>query len=62
MTEFLKTEENRGFPEGHLRTVSFSHRAPLCLMPDDQCRQKNRRVHFRAAQPMSIDVAGGANR
>ena len=53
---------NRGFPEDHLRTVSFSHRAPVCLTPNDRCRQKNRRVHFRAAQPMSIDVAGGANR
>ena len=44
---------NLGFPEACLRTVSLSHRAPLCLTPDDQCRQKNRRVHFRAAQLMS---------
>jgi outer membrane protein OmpA-like peptidoglycan-associated protein len=51
---------NAGFPEDHLRTVSFSHHAPLCLTPDDGCQQKNRRVHFRAAQPMSMasTVAG----
>ena len=40
------------FPDDHLRTVSISHRAPLCLSPDDGCRQKNRRVHFRGGQPM----------
>lgn len=53
-----------GFPEDRLRTVSFSHRAPLCVTTDDRCRQKNRRVHFRAAQsPVLVtSVAGGGNR
>jgi peptidoglycan-associated lipoprotein len=43
---------SRGFPDDRLRTASFSHRMPLCVTPDDRCRQKNRRVHFRAAQPL----------
>lgn len=42
---------NLGFPDDCLRAVSFSDRAPLCPTPDDRCGQKNRRVHFRAAQP-----------
>jgi peptidoglycan-associated lipoprotein len=52
---------NLGFPEDHLRTISFSHHAPLCMTPDDRCRQKNRRVHFRAAQPVSMAAAGGGD-
>lgn len=41
------------FPEDRLRAVSFGDRAPQCLTSDEACRQKNRRVHFRAAQPIS---------
>ena len=37
------------FPEDRLRTASFGHRAPQCLTHDEECRRKNRRVHFRAA-------------
>jgi outer membrane protein OmpA-like peptidoglycan-associated protein len=44
---------NLSFPEDRVRAVSFGDRAPQCLTPDEACRQKNRRVHFRAAQPMS---------
>jgi outer membrane protein OmpA-like peptidoglycan-associated protein len=44
---------NVSFPEDRVRAVSFGDRAPQCLTPDEVCRQKNRRVHFRAAQPMS---------
>ena len=43
---------NRSFPEDRVRAVSFGDRAPQCLTPDDVCRQKNRRVHFRATQTM----------
>src|ERR1035438_8460554 len=43
---------DRSFPEERLRAVSFGDRAPQCLGPDEVCRQKNRRVHFRAAQAM----------
>ena len=55
---------NLGFPEDRLRAVSFSHREPLCVTPDDECRHKNRRVHFRAEQPSGLVtlVAGGGNR
>jgi outer membrane protein OmpA-like peptidoglycan-associated protein len=49
---------NAGLPEDRLRTASFSHHAPLCVTPDDRCRQKNRRVHFRAAQSMSMARGG----
>jgi outer membrane protein OmpA-like peptidoglycan-associated protein len=42
---------NRSFPEDRVRAVSFGDCAPQCLTPDDEvCRQKNRRVHFRATQ------------
>ena len=43
---------NRSFPEDRVRAVSFGDRAPQCLTRDDVCRQKNRRVHFRATQTM----------
>jgi len=39
------------FPDRHLRTVSPGSRVPQCRTHDDICRQKNRRVHFRAALP-----------
>jgi outer membrane protein OmpA-like peptidoglycan-associated protein len=39
-----------GFAERQLRTVSVANRAPRCTTQDELCRQKNRRVHFRAAQ------------
>jgi len=41
---------NLSFPEGHLRTAAFGYRAPRYVTQDDMCRQKNRRVHFRAAR------------
>jgi len=41
------------FPEDHLRIVSFSYREPLCATQDNLCRQKDRRVHFSAAQPFA---------
>jgi len=39
-----------GFPSLHLRTVSIGDTRPLCLTDDEACRQKNRRVHLRAAK------------
>jgi outer membrane protein OmpA-like peptidoglycan-associated protein len=44
---------NLSFPEDRVRAVSIGDRAPQCVTSDEVCRQKNRRVHFRAAQPMS---------
>jgi len=44
---------NLSFPEDRVRAVSIGDRARQCVTPDEVCRQKNRRVHFRAAQPMS---------
>jgi outer membrane protein OmpA-like peptidoglycan-associated protein len=44
---------NLSFPEEHLRTASVGFRSPQCITPDDVCQQKNRRVHFRAAQEWS---------
>ena len=41
---------NISFPEDRLRTASFGYRAPQCRTQDELCRQKNRRVHFRAAE------------
>jgi outer membrane protein OmpA-like peptidoglycan-associated protein len=41
---------NLSFPEDHVRAVSLGESARQCLTPDEKCRQKNRRVHFRAAQ------------
>ena len=47
-----------GFPEDRVRAVSFGDYAPQCLTSDEACRQKNRRVHFRAAEAIS-DVRAG---
>jgi outer membrane protein OmpA-like peptidoglycan-associated protein len=44
---------NLSFPEEHLRTACIGYRNPQCISPGDLCRQKNRRVHFRAAQEWS---------
>lgn len=38
------------FPEDRLRVASFGYRVPQCVTEDGPCRQKNRRVHFRAAE------------
>jgi outer membrane protein OmpA-like peptidoglycan-associated protein len=46
---------NRSFREDRVRAVSFGDRPQHCLTPDDLCRQKNRRVHFRATQAMQDD-------
>ncbi|MCZ2080428.1 MAG: OmpA family protein [Bryobacterales bacterium] len=43
---------NLSFPEDRLRTVSFAYRESSCPPEDGPCRQKNRRVHFRAALAM----------
>ena len=48
---------NLSFPEEHLRTAAFGYRAPQCITQDAACRQKNRRVHFRAARLWSDSVA-----
>ena len=40
---------NLSLPEDRLRTASFCYRAPQCPALDNQCRGKNRRVHFRVA-------------
>lgn len=39
-----------GFPTDHLRSVSFGENRPLCMTPDEACRQKSRCVRLRAAQ------------
>ncbi len=39
-----------GVPLAHLRTVSMGTRYPLCRTAEDPCREKNRRVHYRAAR------------
>lgn len=39
-----------GFPSQHLRTASIGNMHPQCFTEDEACRQKNRRVHLRAAQ------------
>jgi len=54
---------NMSFPDDRLRTAAFGYRAPQCLTQDDGCRQKNRRVHFRAALPMGSarGEKGGGN-
>ncbi len=41
---------SQGFPDRHLRVVSFADTRPQCFTLDEACRQKNRRVHLRAAQ------------
>jgi len=45
------------FPEDHLQIAGLGYRTPQCLTRDDQCRQKNRRVHFRAAQGVTATSA-----
>ncbi|HPQ14848.1 MAG TPA: OmpA family protein [Bryobacteraceae bacterium] len=42
--------EEQGVPAGRLRVTSAGHSKPQCTMPDEDCRRKNRRVHFRAAR------------
>ena len=49
---------NLSFPEDRVRTVSLGDSALQCLEPDEGCRQKNRRVHFRTEQALS-GTAGG---
>lgn len=44
---------NLSFPEDRLRTASFGYRESPCPTEDGSCRQKNRRVHFRAALAMA---------
>ena len=39
-------------PDDHPRTLSLGCRAPQCVTRDEPCRQKNRRVHFRAARAL----------
>ena len=48
---------NLSFPEEHLRTATVGYRSPQCITPEDVCQQKNRRVHFRAAQEWSDAAA-----
>lgn len=39
-----------GIPATHLRVVSYGEVDPVCSTQDETCRQRNRRVHFTAAQ------------
>ena len=42
--------EEQGVPAGRLRVTSAGDSKPQCTTLDEDCRRKNRRVHFRAAQ------------
>ena len=39
-----------GVPASHLRIASLGNSEPLCSIREDACRDKNRRVHLRAAR------------
>ena len=40
----------QGVAEDRVQAISIASRSPLCASKDDLCRQRNRRVHFSAAQ------------
>jgi len=46
------------FLEDRVRALGFGDTEPQCLTPDEVCRQKNRCVHFRAAQ-LTSGAPGG---
>ncbi len=39
-----------GIPSDRLRTISYGKERPQCLESNEECWQKNRRVHFSAGQ------------
>lgn len=39
-----------GVPADHLRTISYGKEHPQCTEANEECYQKNRRVHFSAGQ------------
>ncbi len=39
-----------GVPESRLRTVSYGKERPVCTESNEECWQRNRRVHFSAGQ------------
>ena len=39
-----------GVPAGRVRTISYGKERPQCTESDDECWQKNRRVHFSPGQ------------
>ncbi len=43
--------EALGLPAERLKTVSFGKERPQCTEASEECRQKNRRVHFSAGEP-----------
>jgi len=49
---------NLSFHEDRVRALTFGDTEPLRLTPDEVCRQKNRRVHFRAAHLTSGPPGG----